>query len=208
MPNAKLPMPTPTFGRFTGTAAALERTEFFTWFNLRRVPAETGNDAVVYSPDNDEIRSDVAVVLLMTPTQETRRLTLQVRRTFLEDRRYEASARDLIKSFLLAVSGEDEPRLVAVAREIQFRGLRSPILVRRPGPALSDRPSTIFNVVMDWERGPLMVELRRVILWLDNTQRDDERRLIVRVYPIGSPELALLVDTVTTRGMRIRETGL
>ncbi len=208
MPNAKVSMTKPTFGRLTGTAAALERTEFFTWFNLRRVPDGTTNGAIVYSPGNDEIRTDVALVLLVTPAEETQRLTLQVRRTFLEDRRHEASARDLIKSFLLAVSGEDEPRLAPLASEIQFRGLKSPILVRGAGPTLGDRPSAVFNVVMDWERGPLMLELKRVVVWLDNMQRDDERRLIVRVYPIGSPELALLVDTVTARGMRVREIGL
>jgi hypothetical protein len=199
----------PVFGRLTGRLDDLEKTEFFQWFNFKRVSDASTDEKIVYSPNSDEIREFVSLIFLLTLSQDISWLTLQISSFhIMYDPQREPFARDLIKSFILAVSGADEARLVALAEEIQFRDLKTPILVRGPGPTLPHKSSDIFNVIMDRARGPLMLELSQIVLWFDNQGRDQARRLIIRAYPVGSDELTVLIAKVADQGVKIAQARL
>ena len=90
------------FGLLSGAPAELEKTEFFRWFNLKPVQERRDDGGVAYAPAAENFRHRIALIFFRTPMGATRSIALQVDRSLLGERQFEASARDLIKSFLLA----------------------------------------------------------------------------------------------------------
>ena len=177
------------FGLLSGAAAELEKTEFFRWFNMKPVQERRGDGGVVYAPSAENFRDRIALIFFYAPTGTTRSISLQVDRSLLVERRFEASARDLIKSFLLAVAGADASRLSGLADEIQFGELQSPILTRQTAD-LPTQPSAVLNFLLDREQSALSFDLQLTTIWFDNLMEGGQRRLIVSAYPRGTMGLA------------------
>jgi hypothetical protein len=176
--------------RATGGAPAdLEKTEFFRWFNLKPARERRDDGGVAYAPAAENFRRRIALIFFRAPTGATRSIALQVDRSLLEDRQFEASARDLIKSFLLAVAGPDASRLSSLADEIQFGELQSPMLTRKPVD-LPAQPSAVLNFLLDREQSALSFDLRQATIWFDNLMEGEQRRLVVCAYPRGTTGLA------------------
>jgi hypothetical protein len=93
---------TSAFGLLSGAPAELEKTKFFRWFNLKPVQERRDDGGVAYAPAAENFRHRIALIFFRTPMGATRSIALQVDRSLLGERQFEASARDLMKSFLLA----------------------------------------------------------------------------------------------------------
>jgi hypothetical protein len=173
------------FGLLSGAAAELETTEFFRWFNLKPVRERRDDGGVAYAPAAENFRHRIALIFFRAPTGATRSIVLQVDRSLLEERQFEASARDLIKSFLLAVAGPDASRLSRLADEILFGELQSPVLTRKTVD-LPAQPSAVLNFLLDREQSALSFDLQQATMWFDNLMEGEQRRLVVCAYPRGT----------------------
>jgi hypothetical protein len=177
-----------TFGLLSGAAAELEQTEFFRWFNLKPVQQDRDDGGVAYAPAAEAFRQRIALVFFRKPTGATRSITLQVDRSLLGERQFEASARDLIKSFVLAVAGPDAPRLSSLADEIQFGKLQSPVVIRKTVD-LPAQPSPVLDVLLGRDHGALSFDLQQATLWFDNVVENGQQRFVVCAYPRGTTGL-------------------
>ena len=179
---------TSAFGLLSGAPAELEKTEFFRWFNLKPVQERRDDGGVAYAPAADNFRHRITLIFFREPMGATRSIALQVDRSLLGERQFEASARDLIKSFLLVVAGPDASRLSGLADEIQFGGLQSPMLTRKTVD-LPAQPSAVLNFLLDREQSALSFDLQQTTMWFDNVMEGEQRRLVVCAYPRGTTGL-------------------
>jgi len=180
---------TSAFGLLSGAPAELEKTEFFRWFNLKPVQERRDDGGIAYAPATENFRHRIALIFFRAPTGATRSIALQVDRSLLGERQFEASARDLIKSFLLVVAGPDASRLSRLADEIQFGELQSPMLTRKTVD-LPAQPSAVLNFLLDREQSALSFDLQQTTMWFDNVMEGEQRRLVVCAYPRGTTGLA------------------
>jgi hypothetical protein len=188
---------TSAFGLLSGAPAELEKTDFFRWFNLKPIQERRDDGGVAYAPAAENFRHRIALIFFRAPMGATRFIALQVDRSLLREREFEASARDLIKSFLLAVAGPDASRLSRLADEIQFAELQSPMLTRKTID-LPAQPSAVLNFLLGREQSALSFDLPQATMWFDNLMEGEQRRLVACAYPRGTTGLAGMLAAVAS----------
>jgi hypothetical protein len=183
---------TTTFGLLSGSPAELDKTEFFRWFNLKPVQERRDDGGVAYAPAAENFRHRIALIFFRAPAGATRSIALKVDRSLLGERQFEASARDIIKSFLLAVAGSDASRVSALADEIQFGELQSPMVTRKT-VNLPAQPSAALDILLGRSQDALSFDLQQATIWFDNLIEGGQPRFVICAYPRGTTGLSAML---------------
>ncbi len=168
-----------TFSALGAAHARLVDSGFFSWFQFEATDEGARNGDVVYRPSGEAFRRLTALTLQAHPNGVLTGLTLIVARSFLDDPRQSAFARDLIKSFLRALDDPDTPALASVADEVMFRDPVGLVIARGPRPALPDRPSQAFLTVVGQWRACDIAVAGLTLTFANETV--DQQRLAIRV---------------------------
>ncbi len=131
------------FGGFGDTVAKMTASGFFNWFQLERVEETAGPGETVFRPSGEAFHALVSLVSRAEADGRLTGLSLNVARSFIDDPRQGAFARDIVKSFLEAVSG-GAAAVQPLVNEIFFRAPTAPVLMRGAGPQLPEQPSEGF----------------------------------------------------------------
>lgn len=136
------------FGRFGRTLKSIEASKFFDWFGFEAV----GIGA--YKPSGEAFRDLVWLQAQLSEDKDVVTLSIAVKRSMIADARQGAFARDLVKSFLMDVTGGDRD-ITALANEIFFRDPVGTMLMRGDPSPLPSKPSNGYRVfsgeVQTWE---------------------------------------------------------
>lgn len=157
----------PTFGAFIDRGS-LPETAFFKWFSFEPTAEATQGDQIVYRPSGPAFHALVSLTVDMTPAGQPRSFRLAVARAFYDNPQRSPFARDVIKSFLLAIAGSDAIRLQSLIEEISFRDLRGPMFMRGESPKLSAEPSPAFQRIAGTLGGIWKSDLSRITLHIWN----------------------------------------
>jgi hypothetical protein len=165
------------FGLFGDTTTSLVANGFFTWFQLEPSTEPTEPGERVYRPKGPTFHALVSLVAEVDPHGRLQRLTLKVARAFIDNPRQSAFARDIVKSFLDGVAGDDQARVAPLVQDIFLRDLGAPVLMRGPTPMLSGEPAPGYAVFRG-QADAWSTPLSRVTLALTNIDGPDGPRLV------------------------------
>ncbi len=173
------------------TLAEALRSDFFCIFRLRevrRTPRRSGGHEVELRPEGPEFRSLVRLVVHLAGDERIEEISLEVARSFLEDRMRCVLAHDMIRSLVLAAAPAVDRKTSTelaheiLARQTEFSG--PPILgeagARPPTPPGSPSPAweTLRGRLPDCE-----LPLRGVRIRLANVARPEFSHLQVHLRP-------------------------
>jgi hypothetical protein len=165
------------FGQFGGAVAGLRKTHFFDWFQLEPVGGASGAGETVFRPSGEAFHALVSLTSRADADGRLTGLSLNVARSFIDDARQGAFARDVVKSFLEAVSGGAAAARL-LADEIVFRPPNAAMIVRGQGPQLSGEPSAAY-LAFAGRRRDASLDLSGVTLSFANLGAE----LVVRATP-------------------------
>jgi hypothetical protein len=179
------------FGVFGDSTASLVANGFFSWFQLEPSMEPSLPGERIYRPNGPAFRALVALVAEVDPHGRIERLSLKVARGFIDNPRQSAFARDIVKSFLDGVAGDDQARVAPLVQDIFLRDLDGPVLSAGPRPMLSGEPAGGYAVFRGqsnaWE-----VALSRVALSLTNAEGPDGAWFTAHATALPQPAKGLL----------------
>lgn len=120
----------------------ITKTDFFTFFNLRRVDAqsgEAGETVISFKPQADKFRELVSVLITVDGEERVVKRELVLSRSFINDPREGIFARDIAKNHLSAsVDRDEQPEIAELVDEI-FGTARAAVAI----PAATRQNATV-----------------------------------------------------------------
>lgn len=124
-----------TFGHLDSTLAQVQKSSFFTWFHLEQAGGSIrdGCSIVSFKPSEEQFHDLVTLDVTLDADNCLLALELILQRSFVDDSRNGVYARDIGKSFLLAVIPElEHPQIQDLANQIFHLSQRAG-MIRRAG---------------------------------------------------------------------------
>ena len=177
-----------TFGQLGERLDQAKETGFFRWFHLEETNVNrAGAQAVVaFKPSGEKFRPLVTLNATTDGQDRLQALELVLARVFVDDPRDGVFARDIVKSFLLAVFGDSgDPGLQDLINEIQYLLFHGPGVIGRTPPAdikLPKAPTRCYQVYLG-RQPACTLDLAGHSLRLENRRVGETQSLIVEIRP-------------------------
>jgi hypothetical protein len=177
-----------TFGQLGEHLDKAKDTEFFRWFHLEqtylnRAGAQT---VVAFKPSGEKFRALVTLNATTDGQDRLQALELVLARVFVDDPGDGVFARDIVKSFLLAVvTGRGDQGLNDLISEIQYPLFHGPGVIGRTPPAdvkLPEAPTLCYQVYLGRQTA-CTLDLADRRLRLENRRVGETPSLIVEIRP-------------------------
>jgi len=167
----------PVDGLIGQPLAAVQKSEFFTWFHLGQTARQPcgGGQALGFRPTGEQFHRVAAVEVLTDAHGAVAAMALMLNRTFVDDPVNGIFARDIAKSFLRDAPGSQVgAHVAALADEIQAGTLSSGTVFFHsdvPPPTPNGPPSPGYQVFLG-DRESYELTIGGEALTLTNTQQE------------------------------------
>ncbi|HEY6420266.1 MAG TPA: hypothetical protein VIX59_14815 [Candidatus Binataceae bacterium] len=176
----------PIGGFLNQPLAEVQKSGFFTWFNLaetRREPAAGGGNKIDFQPTGDKFHDLALVVVTVNSAMAIQRMDLVLKRSFIASPTSGVFASDIAKSFIAGAPPRDDGEaLSTLANEIQYRAKSSQQIIVGPGyspPALPDPPTAAYEAYVG-KRREVTKKLSHCDFGIENERPTDSDQL--RMY--------------------------
>jgi hypothetical protein len=163
-----------------------EKTDFFSWFHLRRIDRQTdaqGQTTVIFKPEGESVREFATVKVVLKDQDKIMAIQLILSRAFVDDRRTNGVlARDISKSLLLAAIPETDQRPVHdLVETIQSDRQSSDMIVFSRKPQKQPDLLTPGYQAYLGQQQIYRQELSSTVLTMENTEESGMKLLTIKV---------------------------
>jgi hypothetical protein len=176
------------FGQLGGRLDQARETEFFRWFHLEQTEVKQagGQKVVAFKPGGGKFRALVTLNVTTDGRDRLQALDLVLARAFVDDPRDGVFARDMVKSFLLAVFGDSgDQGLQDLIHEIQYPMFQGPGVISRTPPAdlkLPPAPTPCYQAYLGRQPACTLDQAGHS-LRLENRRGGETPSLIIEIRP-------------------------